>query len=374
MNDLIYLSLTSLKKYDPYLSTPEYKHNRWFNLPFHNPWHPHINSRTTKLNAPWTKIDTICPIPQITHNETRFDVVLESIAEEFCQQVLQSGKTPYLCWSGGVDSTAILVSLLKVGSLEFLKKLVVLYNTNSINENSYFYYNFIENRLTAEDIDDFKITGENYNKIMIIDGEFGNQIMNHNYCTNLIYSGRYDLLDDPWKTNKELSTLLFNVDNEFSNQLILDSVPHSPVPVETGFDLLWWMNFNFKFDNIVLRKIEPYTHNLTAEQTETFWNEGLVRFFTHPDMQIWSLLTTNQRREGLKITPKYVPKKYIFDFDHNEFWFYNKREEVSRSSKLMVQHHTPYTSSLVAIDKNWNKYYIADSQTRKQLGELLERI
>ena len=369
MNNLIYFALPRVSSYDNFLTSPEYQHNKWFTL-FNTPlWPMHTTSRVHKLDTPWALADTICPIPAITNNELNFDRVIESIAEDFCRLVDKTGKTPYICWSGGIDSTSILVSVLKVGSPEFLKKLIILHSDQSISENAYFYYNYIDKKLNTENIDSFVINQENYNNCIVVDGEAGNQTMGHNSVQKLLYNQQYDLLDQPWTNIKNLSELLLGA-TDFIIQLVKESILHAPIPIITGYDFLWWVNFNFKFDDVLIRKVPAYTRNLTSEQTKVFYEESLYRFYAQPSMQIWSMLTKDLRREGLKITPKYVPKKYIYEFDRNDFWFYNKREEGSKTDVLFNLVTTP----LVAIDSNWHKYSIADKDTRIKLGKLLKRI
>ena len=369
MNSLIYLQLPWLAYYDGSLTSDQYQHNKWFKLGAAALWPPHTTSRVYKLDTPWTLADTICPIPAITNDELNFDRVIESVAEDFCRRVDSTGKTPCVCWSGGIDSTCILVSILKIASPEFLKKLIILHNDQSINENAYFYYNYIDKKLKTEAIDSFAITSENYNTFIIVDGEAGNQVMGQNSVQKLLYNQRYDLLDSHWRDIKDLSKLLLGA-NQFNIQLVKESIVHSPVPIKTGYDFLWWMNFNFKFDDVLIRKVPSYTRQLTAEQTKIFYEESLYRFYAHPNMQIWSMLAGDIRRTGLKITPKYVPKKYIYDFDHNDFWFYNKREEGSVTDVLF---NTTITN-VFAIDSNWHKYSITDKDTRIKLGKLLQRI
>lgn len=369
MNNLIYLSLQWITRYDDSVLSDNYKHNKWFKLSTQKLWPPHTTSRVNKLDTPWDLAPTVCPIPKITHNELNFNKVFESIAEDFCRKAESTGRTPYVCWSGGVDSTSILVGILRVASPEFLKKLIVLHNDRSVVENAYFYYTYIDKKLKTGDIDLFNITPDNYDKILIADGEAGNQCMGHNSVQKLLYNQRFDLLNRPWRDIKNLSELLIG-SNDFNIQMIKESIVHSPVPIVTGYDFLWWVNFNFKFDDVLLRKIHSYTKNLiTPEQTKDFYNNSLYRFYAHPDMQIWSMLTTDIRRESLPITPKYFPKKYIYDFDQNEFWFYNKKEEGSNTDVMFNM--APTLTTVFAIDANWRKYSIIDQETRVNLGKML---
>lgn len=379
MHNLIYLKLTTLKEYDPYLSSPEYAHNQWFNLPFHGlaKWLNHVTSRVHQLDTPWSLAPTVCPIPKITSGLIPFDQVLDQIMDQFQQRVRQSGRPVYVAWSGGIDSTTILVSMLKTFDSDLLRDLVVICDQGSINENAYFYHNFIKDRLNTVESDQFEITVQNHDKIIFVDGEIGNQIfVTSPIMTMLEYRRRWDLLDQPWRSLKDLTELTADT-GPFATQLIMDSIEHAPIPIETGFDFLWWTGFNFKFDDCLLRKIPQYTRNLDAQQSRHFWEHSLFRPFAQPSMQVWAMLSKDLRRESLKTTVKYQAKKYIHEFDHNDFYFYNKREERSVSRRLF-ELQGPWipgisASSMIAIDQDWNKYHIADKSTREILGAILQR-
>lgn len=373
MRDLIYLSLPWLSMYDAGLLDSNYPHHQWFHLQNVEHWPRHTTSRVHALDTPWSITPTVIPIPEINNNELRFDRVIESIAEQFCNHATQSGKKVYVCWSGGIDSTAILVSILKIASAEFLKNLTVLYSSNCVTENAYFFSYFIKEKLQSENIDTFSVTPENYDKIIMVDGEAGNQVMGQTSIHKLIYAGRLDLLNQPWRTIKNINQLLIGA-TDLAKQLLTESIEHAPVPIETGCDFLWWTNFNFKFDDVLLRKALNYTQHLDPAQSKLFYEQGLYRFYTHPEMQVWSMIAKDLRRESSKYMPKYIPKKYIFEFDHNEFYFSNKSEEGSSSYAFFNQDVGSKTTGIFALDKDWNKYNIADQCVRTQLGKILQRI
>jgi hypothetical protein len=188
----------------------------------------------------------------------------------------------------------------------------------------------------------------------------------------LIYAGRLDLLNQPWRSIKDINQLLLGGTN-FAVDMIKESIQHAPVPIETGCDFIWWTNFNFKFDDVLLRKALNYTQNLTPAQSLDFYNHGLYRFYAQPEMQIWSMLAKDLRRESSKYMPKYIPKKYIFDFDHNEFYFSNKSEEGSSSWVFFNKDVGAENTGVFALDQNWNKYNIAEQSVRIQLGQILKR-
>lgn len=373
MRDFIFIHLNYLYTLDPDLRSPNYKHRRWFDLLSSFKWAWHTNSRVTKLDTPWPLASTVCPIPEITNNELRFDVVIDSIAEEFCQAAERSGRTVYLCWSGGIDSTSILVSLLRVAPQTFLDKLVIVTDLDkSLTENAYFYYRFIHNKFKIQDLMSFEITADNYNKIIVVDGECGNQCMQGPSVQRQSYRGRFDLLNMPWRSINNLSDLLVG-SNEFHHEIIKESIQHAPVAIDTGYDFLWWTGFNFKFDDVLIRKMFSYSKLLNSEQTAEFWKKGLYRFYQHPVMQMWSMNAKDLRRQHADITPKYFSKKYIYEFDRNDFYWASKTEQGSDTLAFAKELRTS-TNPYFAFDDQWNKYSMADRQTRQLFGKMLERV
>jgi hypothetical protein len=368
MNNLIYFSTWTISTYDFDITDIKYQYHNWFNLTKGLEWPSHTTSRVHQLNTPWALSPTVCPIPKLIHNEENFDNVIDSIAEKFCQQILQSGKTPYIAYSGGIDSTSILVSLLKTGNTDFLKKLVVLHNKNSIKENPYFYHRFIEQKLQTQDIHTFSVDSSNFDKIVIVDGEAGNQCLGWRAIHVHSYYQNFDFLDRPWRTVSDLTTAIPG-STAFTVELIKDSINYAPIDIETVYDFIWWANFNFKFDEVLIRKVPGYTENLTASQTQLFYNQGLYRFYAQPEMQVWSMISKDQRRKSTRNTiSKWAPKNYIYQFDRNDLWYASKKEEASYSGLDEIG------NKLIAIDDQWNKYWITDPDVRKALGKILQRI
>jgi hypothetical protein len=99
------------------------------------------------------------------------------------------------------------------------------------------------------------------------------------------------------------------------------------------------------------------------------------------------MLSKDIRREKSITDTKYFAKKYIHTFDHNDYWFSNKKEEVSlakayntesfltaRQCLLRPKHWSiQSTDHVFAIDTDWKKYSILNSEDRKILGSVLQR-
>lgn len=372
MHDLIFFASRLIRTIDPSLLSKDYKHSKWFNLSDALARSENPSSRVDQLSTPWPLSPTINPIPNITNNELRFDVVLNNITEDLCKTAMASNRPVYLFWSGGIDSTCILASLLQVANRDFLKNLVIVTDHNSIVENSHFYYQYIHNQLAVMPMDEFEINCENYDKIIVVDGEGGNQCLQGPSVQKLIYRKRFDLLNQSWRDHADLGNLLLG-SNNFQIELIIDSIKRAPVPIDTGYDFLWWTGFNFKFDDVMIRKMFAYCENLTPEQTKHFWNYSLYRPFRHENMQMWSMNAKDLRRHYTTTTVKYFAKKYIYDFDRNDFYYSSKLEQGSDAYKLKTSHPTLYLPYF-AFDINWKKYSFADPNTRHKLGKILEKL
>jgi hypothetical protein len=373
MHDLIFFASRLLRTIDSRLLSDEYRHNQWFKLCDVLNHADNPNSRVSRLPTPWSLSPTINPIPIINNDELRFEVVIDSIIDELCKTAVNSNRSVYVLWSGGIDSTCILSAILQVANREFLENLVIVLDQSSITENTYFYYQFIHNRLKVIPVSEFKIDSNNYDKIIVVDGEGGNQCLQGFSVQKLIYRKQFDLLNQPWRSQSNLKNLLLG-SNDFQIELITESIKYSPVSIDTGYDFLWWTNFNFKFDDVMIRKMFVYCQDLNPSQTKHFWNNCLYRPFRHADMQMWSMTARDLRRHyATTTTVKYFAKKYIYDFDHNDFYYSSKLEQGSAAYKLKNSHPILYLPYF-AFDSDWNKYSIADPKTRQELGKILEII
>lgn len=364
MNDLIYFSSRTLLQYDPTL-----KDNHWFNITRAMDWPAHIVSRVHKLDTPWSLAGTQYPIPQLQQVGFDFSELLDNVAAEFCTQQQLTDNEIYVSWSGGIDSTAVLVSLLKTASPQIKSRITVLLDYRSKQENAYFYNKFIKPNFQVVDVNTFVVSADNYQKIIILDGEGGNQIFGFKAISWWIYKKQWALLDTAWTKIDDLTAVIPGI-NQHGVDLIIESIKHSPVPIVTVFDFIWWANFNFKWDDAMLQKSLAYTKMLNPLQSKEFFENRVIRFFAHKDIQIWSMIYKDYRRSTSKIMNKQIVKKYIYDFDKNHLYYAHKQEQGSNAdvySKMAFSILNP----IVAIDQNWNKYSLADKSTRQKIQLML---
>lgn len=364
MTKFLYFDPNVIKDVDPSLAGAPKKYHDWFVNTYWNNQGGHIKSRVHALQTPWPLTGTVCEMPtDLTNVETDFGKTLDKIATETIEKISITGKTPYLFYSGGIDSVSILISLFKNADKSFLDQLIVVCNNLSIQENPYFYDRFIQNRFRTIDTDSFTIDPETYDKIIILDGECGNQCMGSGGIYELIRQGQWETLAGSYTIIDQTAGK-----HRFSIDLVKESLQYSPVDIKTLHDFFWWGNFNFKFDEVLLRKILVYTASLTAQQRKEFYYNNLIRMYAHPDMQKWSLVSAHSRLDSLKITTKYFPKKYIYDFDNNEIYYIQKRELGSDSPIFMTKHISG--QGRIGLNENWEIIDFADASHRKMIKNM----
>jgi hypothetical protein len=243
-------------------------------------------------------------------------------------------------------------------------------NQASIDENPYFYNQYIKNKLITVDTDQFKITSENYNKILLVNGDCAEMIFGSTHPWALARQNQMDIIHGSWH-NDELLRRSLKTTNlkalDFSLEIIKESIKYSPVPIETIYDFLWWHYFNFKIVDSLVRPMAYLAEHLTDEQTADFWDNTFQRFYMYPEMQIWSMLTNNTRRENMHIDYKYDAKKYIYQYDHNDF-YYNNKQKYPSMIKNTASHY------VFAIDENWCRYSVSNAEDRQTLGKWLGRV
>lgn len=244
-----------------------------------------------------------------------FTKTFNDITDEQCQQWLRE-KTdrPWLVfWSGGIDSTVIVSSILKNTSPADRENIHIACNRASIYELPRFFYDHVQ--------PNFKLIptpnlGKQslHNVYHVIDGEFGDHLYTGGHGWELFQSSPHSMVLDvrrkpdcllkhfASKTNKNFAAWYY--------ECLLDNVNSTGIPVETYHDFCWWIFFNYH-----------YTSSYIRIRVDTFDNDYSPRWFATDDYQQWAM---NNNQSGTKYTlnlsdSKLASKQYIYDFDRDEY-------------------------------------------------------
>jgi hypothetical protein len=374
MNNLIFLNHTLLFNLDYTLrdSTlfPEYL-SIYQSLP-KPPGIEYFISRNIDidLHGPWQLEPTSYPVPSMPARPVTFESAADNFGLTVCQD-LECGKQVYLMWSGGIDSTVVAVSILKYIKPSHRCNLHVVLSDFSKHENPIFYHKFLK-QFNQIDIGNFDPANINLANSIILDGEGGDQIFGSS-SANRFFSQYPEKIMLPWRQNLDsIRSYWHNPDVpgfwEHFLGLVQFTIDQNTVPVETCFDFFWWANFNFKLDATLIRHTLRLSDNVDDSNFKYFAQTVMRRFYTHEGIQQWSMSAgATDKINTAKKTVKWAGRKYIYEFDHNEYYFREKRKEFSKEAASTLG------SRYFAIDKNYQRYSFWNRETRQHIGSVFQK-
>jgi hypothetical protein len=315
-------------------------------------------SRNGEWSLPWNQqVPEKFKMPAFIKgfNKT-FTEVTDDRALEIKKLINEENQKFALMYSGGIDSTVVLVALLKNLSTEELKNVVICANKHSVVENPNLWVKYIWGKFKIIDSSVSKLdtlVKLGYRPITADEGDnlfgtvFGLSLYQHfDYYTSKLSTDAQEKIK-PLKSKinevhfsnfKDLilqhfaipsqkkyldSRLKIETDSNFAEQWYLKSVKNietASIPVHTLHDFFWWQIFNVKYVNCASR-CSIYLND-TVHVKDMLYNH-LVNWFTHDDYQLWSMNNNNngEKINGLDIsTYKTASKKYIHDFDKNDWY------------------------------------------------------
>lgn len=321
------------------------------------------------LNGPWKLEPTATPLPDLPNSPISFDEAADDFGLKICQN-LDRGQQVYLMWSGGIDSTAVAVSALKHIRPAHRNNFHVVLSDSSKHENPMFYHKFLSqfDQIELSVFDPAQI--DLYNSV-ILDGEGGDQTYGSS-AANKIFSLNPDKILLPWRKNLDFLRSFWYQDSmpEFWDwllELMNKTIDHGPAPVETCFDFFWWLNFNCKMDATLFRHTLRLSENVLDRDFEHFAKAVMCRFYASDKIQQWSMTAGAENKiNQARKTVKWAGRKYIYEFDHNEYYFREKRKEFS--SEVIANLSAQY----FAIDNQYQRYSFWDRTTRQQIGKIFQ--
>lgn len=288
-----------------------------------------------------------------TFNKTLSDL-MDQRASELILQAKNQNKKIYVCWSGGIDSTAILVSLLKNSNETFKKNIEVVLSSNSFLENINFYKKYILNKLQCHSYSSFTINGPFLRNNIFLCGDLADLVFNSLPFETLL-ANEYSSVKDKSKiidilNQKALKT--YNINNNnigewFFNFLETNiSNSNTNLNLTTFNDYCWWVNINLRW-NFESQRYLFYLKDDWNKQLDTALISDYIKnvFFNTRDFQSWSYINLKNRN-----IDKIEIKDYIFNFDQNTVYKTYKLKE--RGSPPNLKNRYSYYIPVV-VNKNY---------------------
>ena len=334
--------------------------------------------RTGTLPTAGLKTSPATPIPQIPNN---FSKSVEEICDEEALRLWETGKRIDVFWSGGIDSTAVLVAFLRTMPTDGVGRIKVVCDELSYKEYPLFFEKFILNKLSYY-INDMshlpsweKLFQNEYNALYT--HNFYNWISNYinlapddtlfvgGQCADMIWRCQYGIpgflkshSSNRWRQFPRqglghFQCIEFDTKPEdyLSNDKFkpfIDEIETfnkaCPIPIKNVNDMLWWWQFNL-----------GWTHSQLETMTNVRYSSQVKRmraFFNTDDFQLWGLLNPDKR--GYK---KKCLRDYIYSFAKDEEYRDIKEKEGSLSIRL---------GNVLGIDNLNNPIYFGSTSTDKR--------
>ncbi len=263
----------------------------------------------------------IDPIEQLSFTDEPFGAICKKRAADILKY--SEDRIIRVLWSGGIDSTVALIALFDLlesnGKVEQLK---VLLSDESIREFPSFFESHIRESLSFE-----KITTTIYDHInfeeIIVTGEHGDQLFGSDKLKYLVQT------QEAFRPYKEIIEVVIarKLGTDKYSKAIVEmlepQLAHAPYRLGSLYDLLWWINFSMKWQNVSMRLLAGLDR--PAADLET----GIFHFFKSTAFQNWSASNPNKKIKNSWKSYKYVAKEYIYEFHQDEEYLKNKEKEQS---------------------------------------------
>lgn len=265
----------------------------------------------------WHTVMPQTRIPDPADTQLDFATITDETAWHFRQTKFD--RPWFIDWSGGIDSTAILVAVLKNFDRADYENVTVLMNAASVWENVDFYREHIVGNFRCINTHQFN-RSERSRAHYRMHGDPGDMLWGATKGLQAKKDG-LDLSRD-WKRSypawQQFNAVLFGQKSaDWIYRVMAENIESVPqYEIQSIADWYWWLNFNFKWIQKMLHDVSSIT-----VQTPVEFFDCITPWYAQPLYQQWSL---SRGRFGLLSgdieSYKIEAKDYIFAYDHNVYY------------------------------------------------------
>jgi len=320
--------------------------------------------RTESVNSPFNiKLHPGLALPKFEKVDYSYAECCDKRAKELIELAEATGKKLCVFYSGGIDSTAVVVSLLKIATVEQRKLIVVMMSWESYVENKRFYDEFICNKLKVIPSHDF-INTIGDDRYICITAEGNDQLFGSWYMKRIVINFGEKHIHEATTDDNLMKYMHYEGNTTFQTEnyvrLLKLVASKSPVELDTMSKFLWWINLTIKWQCVyfrILSLISPnQRHKLRTE-------ENYFMFFNTKEFQLWSMNNSENLIQDSIKSYKYICKDYIYDFNQDEEYWKEKmkigslpkictRKRMAMAIDSEFKFHDEFPSKLILNPNN----------------------
>jgi hypothetical protein len=262
-------------------------------------------------------------------------------AEELLNHSTKTGLPITLLYSGGIDSTMVAVSFLKIKT-NLRDQVNVAMTPESIVENPNFYYNYIRPNFNLKSSEHFSSFFDG--KTIIVGGEHNDQLLGSDTAEKIQTKFGFDRMHEPYKNKLMHEWFLANdIPKNCADwwfDMLVWSAEQAPCEIKSFYDLGWWLNFNFKWQSIFFRTLLRVGKKYRANINQEFVDNNYFQFYSSENFQKWAMINPHLKIKNTWDTYKFHPKELIYDFTKDYNYKTNKVKQGSLAN-IFISKDTP---------------------------------
>lgn len=297
-------------------------------------------------------IKFILSLPRESTNQS-YSEIMDERAYQLVQHAKSKNKTITVTWSGGIDSTCVLVSLLKQNINDML---TVACTSCSIYENRKLFDDYLNNKVRIKYVQDIEYSPNS--DTFLIRSVGADTLMGGDIHALFFYSYNDIILKPPSRDNfAKVMNFFIKIMSDYQIEILYNQIITSAnklgVSLETLWDFISFYDLTYKINSLYWIADHPHLFMLTPpkEHIQTL-DDWSARFYMTPKFYSWGLYsaTVDDRIGNNRFEFKKIMKDYIYDFNRDLNYYQNKTKVSSYGRNLIPSKYKNY----LAIDENYN--------------------
>lgn len=325
-----------------------------------------IRARSGKFTTPWNApSNPFYSMPKFKFIDDTFSDLLDRRAIEIFSRAKNQNKRVALFWSGGIDSTCVLVSFLKNLSKTDCENFSIICNINSILENYDFYLRFISNKIHCMHYNQLDVNNDLLDKYILIHGDPGDCLFGPSISMYRYFIDRGEHLE-PWRNHlNRMAELLdptpkHGIDAPGFGRWYVDKITRNLEEsgqsdyISTIADWWWWTYYNFKWEFSCQRPFfytkRNFDKGISIDRLEEYSKNV---FFNTEKFQQWTYSNLKNHVDKNFTVHKKPAKDYIFEFTKDDVYKKNKIKTDANSGNFDYKINFRFP---IVYDQNWVGY------------------
>lgn len=262
------------------------------------------------------------------------DLTFEQASDRRCMELRKShwSKPWVILWSGGIDSTVIIASVLRNLPSSDFSNIKICCSSGSIYENPRFFVDHVCPNFEVINNPDMSTVYSKVDDVFIIHGLPGHRTIPEIWSPKLRKHGVGELL---WQNNRDRLVSLLSDDSpvsvDYCNWIynaMADNILSTGLPIVTISEWCWWFGFNHMWGTI---NLSNYIRSVPRALSNSTTLNNTINWFNCSDYQKWEI---QNFKNPDHLTTKLDFKQYIHTMAKDEYYLKFKR-------KIKSNHLTP---------------------------------